>query len=238
MTTVRRASSCLFALLAVGCASPERLAEQGGDDGAAAGDVRADIAAGPDGSDAGSMSDDAAAGDGGSSGGGNDSSNAWWSPLCPPTPPADGSACDQSQAYMDCEYSDGGPWICGTIAHCNGDQFGTWILQTKPCWTSNPPGCPAAAPQSGSACDFDAGCSYPDGQKCQCGGMQVTAGLSFCYPGDMPGCSPRGRLGEACSTGAGSCPYDCMSYEYCDGRLAGATWQLQLLTGNGCLSGP
>ena len=170
--------------------------------------------------------------DGGPADGGTDSI-APWSPVCPATAPAVGSAC--ATDGTQCEYGDA--WwsvSCDVVVSCQGGQWQTDHPSFEACSSkpgSNPPACPSsfsAVPQGTSCTDTGLDCYYPQGE-CACkvplgGPVLLDAGQQGSW-GCLPeqGCPvPRPRLGSACASDGSICTYEECSY----GQLcANGVWQ-------------
>jgi hypothetical protein len=132
--------------------------------------------------------------------------------LCPPAPPALGTACPRLDE--SCEYGSSW-WIgCNLVVRCTACG---WEQEVPDCVVADAGGsCPAtwaeasALDEGGGAWCRAADCQYPDGY-CVCdaiwGGPDVQiGGLWSCGP-VAPGCpSPRPNLGTSCEGGA-RCPY-------------------------------
>jgi hypothetical protein len=209
-------SAWVLCLLAVGCGAKF---ESTGDGGVIIGDDVSEA-----GVDGGS---DGAAGDGGSNDGG-------WSPVCPASLPATGSACAQSGA--SCEYGTSVLTSCNAIVEC---RQGTWQTATYP-----GPACPTGPNPQPCAQTFS---GVPRGAVCGPEGTECvyTQGACTCEPPVFgppqpldggptttwhctdapPGCPAiRPRLGTACSTPNMDCMYvECAFSETCSMGV----WQAQ-----------
>jgi hypothetical protein len=157
-----------------------------------------------------------------------------WSPVCPATPPALGSAC--TQQTVQCEYGDA--WwnvSCDTVVECENAQWTSYQPSFGPCTPSpgaNAPTCPPdyASVKQGSACPATGvSCYYTQGE-CSCdvplaGPIPLDGGTGYwgCVP--EPGCPwPRPRLGSACSLEGTSCTYEECAYSQ---LCVNGTWQAQ-----------
>jgi hypothetical protein len=161
--------------------------------------------------------------------------NQPWSPVCPDTIPAIGSACTQEN--LECEY--GSAWwniSCDKVVQCQSGAWTSFMPSYDPCSPApgpNPAGCPANLsdiPQGGSCEDTTLSCDYLPNAICSCslplgGPVQVDAGGSWaCLP--EQGCPlPRPTVGTACDTENQMCTYQQCSYaQTCEGGV----WQAQL----------
>ena len=218
----------LASILLLGCGGAFAPAEPGGDGGPAADGG---------GTGDGSPHDSAPPGDSGPlpDGGGPDvidfDAAPPWSPICPPSAPAIGSAC--SLVNAECEY--GGAWwsvSCDTVVRCDAGQ---WTLE-HPSFESctpepgpNAPACPAtyaSVPMGASCTDTSLSCVYAQG-LCSCqiplgGPVMLDGGSGYwgCVPGS--GCPfPRPRIGSACGAASGTyCTYEACSYgQSCQGGV-------------------
>lgn len=134
-------------------------------------------------------------------------------PNCGPCPnqlPAQGAPCAGAAA---CEY-DGGPIVpCRQRAYCDG---GAWQLLIPNCVPEfiEPPGCPAAEPSPGAACDVmvDPYLCLWDTTFCGCtdclGGGPCGGTAEWVCASPEPGCPPEAPLlGKPCSSEGQACDY-------------------------------
>ena len=200
------------ALLTGGCGGKFGDASVGGDDGG--------------GSDASALdggASDASSHDGGGADGG--ATDGGWSPVCPDSAPAIGSAC--TREGTECEYGSDRELACNLLVSC---AQGAWRKSTTP-GTCPPPGPNPSecAPTfegnvRGAACMPNGiECRYPRGD-CRCstfsGGPPPPpdAGATWHCDDPGPGCPvPRPRVGSACAMPGLSCMYkECELGESCD----------------------
>jgi hypothetical protein len=183
------------------------------------------------GRDATPLPDDASAPDGS----GDDSSSPW-SPVCPATLPAAGTAC--SQETLQCEY--GSAWwsvSCDTVMQCQSGQWTAFKPSYEPCSAKpgpNPATCPpdyASVPQ-GATCSMNGLTCIYDQAACACqvllgGPVQLDGGTAEweCLPAEQ-GCPfPRARVGTACPNEGTVCSYEECSYgQMCQNGV----WQAEL----------
>lgn len=151
-----------------------------------------------------------------------------WSPVCPASPPAVGSACSSDQDMVFCEYGDA--WwnvACDTIERCYGGQWiqaeagnGSCLPPPGP----NPAECPAGGTAIGACPEAGLTCNYLQGVVCLCStaGAPDAAPNWDCIP--EPGCpTTRPRLGAPCMGSLG-CTYELCAYnEICQSGV----WQPQ-----------
>ena len=153
-----------------------------------------------------------------------------WSPVCPETAPATGSACSTADAY--CEY--GEAWwdvSCDTVVQCLDGSWQPAAVSQQTCFPAPGPnsalcpGDPLAIPP-GAACSHPGlACYYGQGAVCICGlpvGPDALDAGSEWACGPDPGCpGARPRLGAPC-TGDSLCEYNDASgfAEVCQG----GTW--------------
>lgn len=172
-------------------------------------------------------------GGGGPDSGGGDT-GVPWSPTCPASLPAIGSACDVEN--VECEYGDA--WwnvACDPVVQCQNGQWTTYQATFEPCSPQpgpNPAACPpsyAAVDQGASCSDTTLSCVYAQA-VCSCeqslgGPVQFEDGGVDAYWGcdPQPGCPmPRPRVGSACPTEGASCEYEeCAYVQVCQGGV----WQ-------------
>jgi hypothetical protein len=137
--------------------------------------------------------------------------------LCPPSVPADGSACGVPDEV--CEYGKSWWLQCNVVVRCYG---GTWhpLYDGTQCpWLEAGGACPAtwaqaSAIEAGATC-VAADCQYPQGY-CECGGAcggggapkPPLYGLAWTCADASAACpSPRPLAGTACGASDASCNY-------------------------------
>lgn len=136
-------------------------------------------------------------------------------PVCPSTPPLDGTVCD---GRLVCEYGSDEHGRCSWIARCSAGMPTSWRISA--CGLPSP-SCPASfadivpgapCPASESTATF---CDYDEG-RCGCVPCQIDAdadagdatGLMWncaAWPEPDEGCDIRDRLGGACTTSGKAC---------------------------------
>jgi hypothetical protein len=162
-----------------------------------------------------------------------------WSPVCPLSPPGEGTACSQDK--LQCEYGDAW-WSagCDQVVEC---QHGVWqsvagtpLLNAacEPPPGPNPPSCPpdTGSFQSRTPCTLNQTgltCFYGQGTSCTCAHPD-SGPLWYCGPD--PGCSStRPRVGATCNTTL-SCTYASVT-ELCIGQGGDTVWQIGYQGGGG-----
>ena len=229
MPSMRTVMSTISLTLAVGCggstaASPS---DGGGQSDGTSQDIGSQTDTGRPGSDG--SSDTSVGTDAGQDDAQDDSGP--WSPVCPATAPAAGTACQGAQYGLYCEY--GNAWwsvTCDVVMHCvPGSSSGSWSV-AYPGGTGcsgqpgpNPPACPANGPNiSGDSPDAGLTCHYNQGDICWCQNLfNGDAGVYWdCFP-NTPACGyTRPRLGAPCTVNGLGCIYDLCSYaQECGGGI-------------------
>lgn len=178
-------------------------------------------------------------------------------PRCPPTPPADGTACD---SYNECEYGGDSLARNTTFAYCAtafGATTASWFVVAPWPVTAvgpNPPACPttyAEAQATGScATDVNLACDYDEGRcGCVCLGTTVSwqcrdrASVPSDPRGTNSSCCPivRPRAGDACASEGAFCFYDevCGESKLSFGpamRCLQGYWETTVDTGAACIT--
>lgn len=156
---------------------------------------------------------------------------ASWSPECPASEPAMGSACTHDN--LSCEYPSAAQPGCDDVVVCAGGTWGSAVLPggnptCEPHGSS--PGCPAQASAitPGATC-ATAGqtCVYATA-ICQCDAPAdpTPNAMSAWFCGPQAGCPvPRPRIGSACATAGQRCDYlQCGDGVTCTGGV----WQVSV----------
>jgi hypothetical protein len=165
-----------------------------------------------------------------------------WSPVCPASKPAVGSAC--SDENLQCEYGDA--WwnvACDAVLQCQQGKWQIDHVSYVPCTPApgpNPAACPpsyADVPQGTSCNDNGESCVYSQAM-CSCrtplGPVFEDGGASwYCLP--EVGCPmPRPRIGTGCTGAATYCTYaECEYSQECTNGV----WQGQEEACAGAASG-
>ena|ERR1700690_2070438 len=152
-------------------------------------------------------------------GDGGDATTAW-SPVCPESVPAQGSAC--TNEGLECEYD------CDVLECAAGTWAGAVLVGGNLCDAGpSSPSCPATISgiiPSASCTNSGETCVYAEG-ICQCNspGDPTPDGGSSWFCGPEQGCPmPRPRIGSACSTPDQRCDYEeCGANQVCTGGV----WQ-------------